>query len=170
MKKTIIKTCSCFLENAIWFVNSSKSFPKWVYKANCYKTLRKDKIFILNERSRIFASDSICEIVHHTSLISCCIDCMRFQVSYETSLWNRLNVVECDHVQQDYTTYGDGYDNEVFIQDSQVIDEYYRKRFGGESERDESEEYEITFREKPFHKYCFTSSMKLRYKYFLWKM
>ena len=141
-----------------------------MYKANCYKTLRKDKIFILNERSRIFASDSICEIVHHTSLISCFIDCMRFQVSYETSIWNRLNVVECDHVQQDYTTYGDGYDNEVFIQDSQAIDEYYRKRFGGESESDESEEYEVTFPEKPFHKSCFTSSMKLRYKYFLWKM
>ena len=105
MKKTIIKTCSCFLENAIWFVNSSKSFPNWVYKANCYKTLRKDKIFILNERSRIFASDSIREIVHHTSLVSCCIGCMRFQVSYETSIWNRLNVVECDHVQQDSTTF-----------------------------------------------------------------
>ena len=31
MKKIIIKTCSCFLEKAVWFVNSPTRYPYWVF-------------------------------------------------------------------------------------------------------------------------------------------
>ena len=31
MKKIIIKTCSCFLEKAVWFVNSPKRYPYWAF-------------------------------------------------------------------------------------------------------------------------------------------
>ena len=31
MKKIIIKTSSCFLEKAVWFVNSPKRYQHWVF-------------------------------------------------------------------------------------------------------------------------------------------
>ena len=31
MKKIIIKMCSCFLEKAVWFVNSPKYYPYWLF-------------------------------------------------------------------------------------------------------------------------------------------
>ena len=31
MKKIIIKMCSCFLEKAVWFVNSPKRYPYWIF-------------------------------------------------------------------------------------------------------------------------------------------
>ena len=47
MKKIIIKTCSCFLEKAVWFVNSPKRYPYWIF-LSAIKDVGK-KIFLSDE-------------------------------------------------------------------------------------------------------------------------
>ena len=47
MKKIIIKTSSCFLEKAVWFVNSPKRYQHWIF-LSAVKDVGKN-IFVSNE-------------------------------------------------------------------------------------------------------------------------
>lgn len=54
MKKTVIKTCSCFLEKAVWFINSPRLYPHWMFDAGKYDGL---DIFILEKTKFVSYSE-----------------------------------------------------------------------------------------------------------------
>ena len=54
MKKTVIKTCSCFLEKAVWFINSPILYPHWMFDAGKYDGL---DIFILEKTKFVSYSE-----------------------------------------------------------------------------------------------------------------
>ena len=68
MKKIIIKTCSCFLEKAVWFVNSPKCYPYWVFLCG-----------VKDVGKKIFVSDVKNLLVFNKIMISCCLDCVKFE-------------------------------------------------------------------------------------------
>ena len=84
MKKTVIKTCSCFLEKAVWFVYLPKLYPYWLYLSNSYDAKDSKDIFIMEHQTAIYSLND--EIVHHMTMISYCVNCMKFQAVQENSI------------------------------------------------------------------------------------
>ena len=53
MRKTTIKVCFCFLDKAVWFINSSSLLPYWFLNSkvkNEDDTTNDDEHFILERR------------------------------------------------------------------------------------------------------------------------
>ena len=140
MKKIIIKTCSCFLEKAVWFVNSPKRYPYWIF-LSAVKDVGK-KIFVSDEWNAFKT----------VIIISCCLDCVRFEAVRNSKIMHCLDNVKCRFVAADQNAFGESYDDEFFVGNC-------HKWKNAESE-------EISFNKRPLQKSCFTSLKKLRYEHF----
>ena len=148
MKKIIIKTCSCFLEKAVWFVNTPKRYPYWVFLHDV-KDVGK-KIFVCDEWNEFkTVKDSL---VHNKIMISCCLDCVKFEAVQNSKIMQCLDNAKCRFVTVDVNAFGDSYDDEIFV--------------GNCHEWKSAESEEISFNKRPLHKSCFTSLKKLRYEHF----
>ena len=82
MKKIIIKTCSCFLEKAVWFVNSPKRYPYWIF-LSAVKDVGK-KIFVSDEWNAFKT----------VIIISCCLDCVQFEAVQNSKIMQYLDNVQ----------------------------------------------------------------------------
>ena len=83
MKKIIIKTCSCFLEKAVWFVNSPKRYPYWIF-LSAIKDVGK-KIFLSDEWNAFKT----------VIIMSCCLivcDLNLFKIRKLCNVWIMSNV------------------------------------------------------------------------------
>ena len=148
MKKIIVKTCSCFLEKAVWFVNFLKRYHHWVFLCG-----------VKNVSKKIFASDEWNDfktvknlLVFNKIMISCCLDCVKFEAVQNSKIMQCLDNVKCRFVAPDPNAFGESYDDEIFVGNC-------HKWKSAESE-------EISFNKRPLHKSCFTSLKKLRYEHF----
>ena len=135
MIKNIIKCCSCFLDKAIWFVNSPYQSHIWRFdyvsrKRTQFNDLIDDK-FICKSRSKLKKLDNG-EILTTNTMIVCCTKCFDFQLihlSSEKDMMKIFDEVKCRHVSYDRLTYGDSYSDNVFIGNSQfVVQNYFLPR------------------------------------------
>ena len=148
MKKIIIKTCSCFLEKAVWFVNSPMCYPYWVFLSGV-KDVSK-KIFVSDEWNEFKTiKDSL---IFNKIMIWCCLDCVRFETVQNSKIAQCLDNVNCRFVTTDANAFGESYDVEIFV--------------GNHHKWKSAESEEISFNKRPLHKSCFTSLKKLRYEHF----
>ena len=76
MRKAVIKTCSCFLEKAVWHINSPRLYPDWLFEAGRYDNL---KIFILEKRNYFHIVNGT-HIVRET-IVSSSMDCFKFLIN-----------------------------------------------------------------------------------------
>ena len=148
MKKIIIETCSCFLEKAVWFVNTPKPFPYWVFLCGL-KNVGK-KIFVSDEWNDFKTVKN--SLVFSKIMISCCLNCVRLEAVQNSKFMQCLDNVKCRFVAADPNAFGESYDDEIFVGNC-------HKWKSAESE-------EISFNKRPLHKSCFTSLKKLRYEHF----
>ena len=168
MKKTVIKTCSCFVDKAIWFVNLSQKRIVNPWRFDCVRSENRlldiiENKFIKEVRStKNLVDEKIC--LKDTIVISC-VDCFEFQLFLLSSEENcMLDTLNCRFVTSDFCTYGDDYSDEIFIGNSQFVHEnYFYSR----------EQREFLFRnggvklsKQPLHKSCFISLQKKRYRFF----
>ena len=168
MKKTVIKTCSCFVDKAIWFVNLSQKRVVNPWRFDCVRSENRlldiiENKFIKEVRStKNLVDEKIC--LKDTIVISC-VDCFEFQLFLLSSEENcMLDTLNCRFVTSDFCTYGDDYSDEIFIGNSQFVHEnYFYSR----------EQREFLFRnggvklsKQPLHKSCFISLQKKRYIFF----
>ena len=168
MKKTVIKTCSCFVDKAIWFVNLSQKRVVNPWRFDCVRSENRlldiiENKFIKEVRStKNLVDEKIC--LKDTIVISC-VDCFEFQLFLLSSEENcMLDTLNCRFVTSDFCTYGDDYSDEIFIGNSQFVHEnYFYSR----------EQREFLFRnggvklsKQPLHKLCFISLQKKRYRFF----
>ena len=168
MKKTVIKTCSCFVDKAIWFVNLSQKRVVNPWRFDCVRSENRlldiiENKFIKEVRStKNLVDEKIC--LKDTIVISC-VDCFEFQLFLLSSEENcMLDTLNCRFVTSDFSTYGDDYSDEIFIGNSQFVHEnYFYSR----------EQREFLFRnggvklsKQPLHKSCFISLQKKRYRFF----
>ena len=84
MKKIIIKTCSCFLEKAVWFVNSPKRYPYWIF-LSAVKDVG-NKIFVSGEGNAFKT----------VIIISCCLDCVQFEAVKNSKIMQCLEMSNVD--------------------------------------------------------------------------
>ena len=168
MKKTVIKTCSCFVNKAIWFVNLSQKRVVNPWRFDCVRSENRlldiiENKFIKEVRStKNLVDEKIC--LKDTIVISC-VDCFEFQLFLLSSEENcMLDTLNCRFVASDFFTYGDDYSDDIFIENSQFMYEnYFYLR----------EQREFLFRnggvklsKQPLHKSCFISLQKKRYRFF----
>ena len=85
-------------------------------------------------------------------IISCCLDCVRFEAVQNSKIMQCLDNVKCRFVATDQNVFGEIYGDEIFVGNC-------HKWKNAESE-------EISFNKRPLHKSCFTSLKRLRYKGF----
>ena len=169
MKKTVIKTCSCFIDKAVWFVNLSQKQPVNTLRFECFDPERRivdilSNKFIKDIRStKILVDGKIC--LKDTIVISC-VDCFEFQLMLisiqENSMLDTLN---CRFVTYDYSTFDDYYSSDIFTENSQfVIENLFYSREQKELLFGNSSDVELA--KQPLHKSCFTSLQKKCYRFF----
>ena len=110
MRKTTLKTCFCFLDLALAFINDQSLLSVWKYGSKCYTIRKKKKNFILGERET-FSFDKSGEMTAHRVIVSCCIKCVKFQIFLKANL-HRLDKVKCRNVIDDKATFSM---EEIFI-------------------------------------------------------
>ena len=162
----IIKTCSCFIDKSVWFVNLPENQAHRVVLFDHVReqTLVKDVLdnkFIKEVRSKRTAG-----VLQNTIVVSC-VDCFYFQVlqlSFEDK--TIFDTINCRFVTSDCFSFGDGYDDDIYVGNSQfVVENYFFSRemkkmlFG---KYVEAENFDV----RPLHKSCFTSLQKKRYQFF----
>ena len=162
----VIKTCSCFIDKSVWFINlpENQSRKLWLFDHARTQTAVQDILdnkFIKEIRSKRTAG-----VLQNTIVVSC-INCYYFQLlllSFENN--SIFDTINCRFTTPLMSTFGDSYDDEAFVGNSQfVVENYFFSRemkqmlFGDYVEAD-------GFLERPLHKSCFTSLQKKRYRFF----
>ena len=127
MIKNVIKTCCCFVDKAVWFVNQPQSFPLWHFDHVKRQTRIEDTIekkFIKEIRTvKTYIDGKI--LVKNTIIVSC-VKCYEFQLFHLSSQVNSIfDTINCRFVTTDRFSYSDDFTNDIFTGNSQFVVENY---------------------------------------------
>ena len=131
MIKNVIKTCCCFVDKAVWFVNQVQSIPLWhfdhVKKQTRIEDILEDKFIKEIRTVRTYIDGQI--LVKNTIIVSC-VKCFEFQLFELSSRANSIFVaINCRFVTTDYFSYSDDFTNDIFTGNSQfVVENYFLSR------------------------------------------
>ena len=100
MRKIIIKTCFCFLDLAVAFINNESLLSVLKFDSKCFSIRKKKEIFILSERET-FTFNLSGEMTAHRVIVSCCVKCMNFQTVLKTCVWHSLDNLKCRNTADD---------------------------------------------------------------------
>ena len=163
--KNVIKTCSCFIDRTVWFVNLSQKqvVNPWHFDLNrdigdiFIKDIRQTKI-ILHEK-----------FIHKNTIVISCNDCFEFQlfiISLEEN--SMLDTLNCRFVTSDSFSYDESYSCDIFTGNSQfVVKNYF---YSQEQKELFFTDEEIDLKRRPLHKSCFICLQKKRYQFFLYNL
>ena len=149
-------SCSCFIDQAIWFTNSNKfswQFDTFVYKNGSVS----DEIFIYDKKYNIINENFI---YYKSRIIVCCLDCIELIMrlssdDYEFS--SLLANVNCDYVFDDWFAFDD---EKIYYGNGNIIPS--RK-----TDLPSADDMFENFIEKfPKNKCCFVSLSEFYFKYF----
>ena len=98
--------CSCFIDQAVWFVNNS-SFS-WQFDTFLYKdSVISDEIFIYDKKFEIINENFI---YYRSCIIVCCLDCIEFILHFlsdNLAFHSLLNDVNCEFAFYDQLSFDD---------------------------------------------------------------
>ena len=140
MKKKVVFSCSCFIDQSVWFVNSMsclQRFDTLVYAND----LVSGDVFIYEKKSTTTTSE----------IIVCCF-------SIEEEFIDLLNKIDCLYVVEEPFCYN----YFIYIGNDRFI-------FNGNDEHESKSTKDILekyFKKHPDEKSCFTSIEKYSYEYF----
>ena len=153
MKKKVVFSCSCFIDQSVWFANSiscQQRFDEFVY----VNDLPSGDVFIYEKISTKYNDE----------IIVCCLECFEFLLtcfSIEDEFIDTLNKVDCLYVIEEPFCYNSliyvGNDLLIFNNINNIIESDVK------STKDVLEQY---FKKFPDEKSCFTSLEKYSYKSF----
>ena len=150
MKKKVVFSCSCFIDQSVWFVNSIfyvQRFDAFVYAND----LASGDVFIYEKKSTTAAIE----------IIVCCLECFEFLLtcfSIEEEFIDLLNKIDCLYVVEEPFCYN----YFIYIGNDRFI-------FNGNDEHESKSTKDILekyFKKHPDEKSCFTSIEKYSYEYF----
>ena len=169
MIKNVSKTCCCFVDKAVWFINQIQSVPLWHFDHVKRQTRIEDILeekFIKEIRTvRIYIDGHI--LVKNKIIVSC-VNCFEFQLLELSSRANPIfDTINCRFVTTDCFSYSDGFTNDIFTGNSQfVVENYFLSREQRELLFLNAGSNTDNFIRQPLHKSCFTSLQKNRYRFF----
>ena len=152
MKKKVVFSCSCFIDQSVWFINSIsclQRFDEFVYAND----LPSGDVFIYEKLSTCDTAE----------IIVCCLECFEFLLtsfSIEDEFIDLLNKIDCLFVIEEPFCYN----SLIYVGNDPII---FNRNDGNENDfkstKDILEKY---FKKFPNEKSCFTSMEKLSYKSF----
>ena len=152
MKKKVVFSCSCFIDQSVWFINSIsclQRFDEFVYAND----LPSGDVFIYEKLSTCDTAE----------IIVCCLECFEFLLtsfSIEDEFIDLLNKIDCLFVIEEPFCYNSliyvGNDPIIFNRNDSNENDF-------KSTKDILEKY---FKKFPNEKSCFTSLEKYSYKSF----
>ena len=166
MIKNTIKCCFCFLDRSVWFVNSP-DYSMQLWRFGCFKP----------SVERFIRKNTLCyeidkqEIVLNNQMTISCVRCFEFQLflfSCSNEMMKIFDDVKCRQVALDAFTFGDGFDDDIFIGNLSDVEDNLLSH----SEREKlfkkfKEKNEGNFvRRRPLRKSCFISLRKKSYECF----
>ena len=169
MIKNVIKTCCCFVDKAVWFVNQPQPFPLWHFDHVKRQTRIEDiieKKFIKEIRTvRTYIDGQI--LIKNTMIVSC-VKCYGFQLFHLSSQVNSIfDTINCRFVMTDRFSYSDDFTNDIFTGNSQfVVENYFLPRELREQLFLNDGSKTDNFGRQPLHKSCFTSLQRSHYRFF----
>ena len=163
IKNTII-CCSCFIDKAVWFVNSSEC-SKQLWRFDCCVGGMSDEIFIYKKNPSIELQTE--SVVFKNEIIICCVKCFEFQLTYlsfQEKMVDAFNEINCRYVAIDSLCYDtDIYvGNDQFMIQNSLLTPIEREELYHETKK----KLKKFFKKKPERKSCFTSLQKFRYECF----
>ena len=119
--------CFCFLDRAVWFINSCSLLPYWFLNSklkNEDDTPNDDEHFILERR---ISNDNS---IFKQTIVCSCMNCFRFQVSISSDEnFSCLTDVNCRFVKKDLNVFDDTFNDDIFVGDHQfVVLKYFQPR------------------------------------------
>ena len=160
MEKKIVYSCSCFIDQSFWFVNSM--YHSWKFDSfACVDSSVSNNLFIY-EKEFTFVSDSDGNSVQYINeIIVCCLECFEFLLTYfstKEEIVDVFNKIDCLYVIEEPFCYN----SEIYIGN----DQFERSN---ENHGQIQELYNET--KKKLKKYfktksCFTSIEKYSYECF----
>ena len=171
MIKNVIKTCSCFVDKAVWFVNYSRPVQTWCFDPVKVQTriedIIEDKLIKENRRRVSFINGK--SLVKNTIVVSC-VKCFEFQLLRLSSNANMnfiFDNIKCRFVTIDSFTYSDDFNDDIFTGNSQfVVENWFLSREARELLFLNAGSNTDNFIRQPLHKSCFTSLQKNHYRFF----
>ena len=163
MEKKIVFSCSCFIDQSFWFVNSM--YHSWKFDSfACVNGSVSNNLFIY-EKEFTFVSDFDGNNVQYINeIIVCCLECFEFLLTYfstEEEIVGVFNKIDCLYVIEEPFCYNSeiyiGNDQFVFSNENQGQIQPYN------STKKRLEKY---FKKQPETKSCFTSIEKYSYECF----
>ena len=155
MMEKVVFSCSCFIDQSVWFINSTsctQRFDEFV----CANYLPSGDVFIYKKK---FRSNTV-------EIIICCLECFEFLLtcfSMEDEFIDVLNKIDCCYVIEEPFCYNSliyiGNDLIIFNQGNNNDDDF-------KTTKDILEKY---FKKFPNEKSCFTSLEKYSYKSFCFR-
>ena len=152
-------SCSCFIDQSIWFVNSL--FYSWMFDTFVYTNgSLSDNLFIYDKKFTFNVNEGNVQYV--SEIIVCCLECFEFLLVYSSGkkeIIDAFNEIDCLFVVEEPFCYN----SEIYIGNDQfAFDGNERERSCNSTE----EKLEKYFREHPTTKSCFTSIEKYYYQHF----
>ena len=150
MKKKVVFSCSCFIDQSVWFINSISRMQRFDEFVNMDDII-SGNVFIYERKS----SSSTVEIV------VCCLECFEFLLtclSMEDKFIDLLNKIDCCFVIEEPFCY-----NSLIYVGNDLLIFKGGNNADYKSTKDILEKY---FKKFPNEKSCFTSLEKYSYKSF----
>ena len=150
MKKKVVFSCSCFIDQSVWFINSISRMQRFDEFVNMDDII-SGNVFIYERKS----SSSTVEIV------VCCLECFEFLLtcfSMEDEFIDLLNKIDCCFVIEEPFCY-----NSLIYVGNDLLIFKGGNNADYKSTKDILEKY---FKKFPNEKSCFTSMEKFSFKSF----
>ena len=164
MEKKIVFSCSCFIDQSFWFVNSM--YHSWKFDSFvCVDSSVSNNLFIY-EKEFTFVSDSDGNSVQYINeIIVCCLECFEFLLTYfstKEEIIDVFNKIDCLYVIEEPFCYN----SEIYIGNDQF--ERSNENHGQIQElyNETKKKLKKYFKTKPETKSCFTSIEKYSYECF----
>ena len=151
MKKKVVFSCSCFIDQSVWFINSISRMQRFDEFVNMDDII-SGNVFIYERKS----SSSTVEIV------VCCLECFEFLLtcfSMEDEFIDLLNKIDCCFVIEEPFCYN----SLIYVGNDLLIFKGGNNDDDFKTTKDILEKY---FKKFPNEKSCFTSLEKYSYKSF----
>ena len=162
----IIKTCSCFIDKAVWFVNLPEKQGRRIQLFDHVREQTSLQDIIEKKFIKQVRTKRVCSGIQNTIIVSC-VDCFYFQLLLLSVNDRKIfDTINCRFVTTSPIDFGDSFDDEIYVGNSQfVVENYFFNREVREMLFDTYVE-SVNFDRQPMHKSCFTSLQKKRYRFF----
>ena len=163
MGKKIVFSCSCFIDQSVWFVNSMAHSWKFDSFA-CVGGIISDKLFIYKKD---FTFVSYSSVQYINEIIICCVECFEFLLTYFSTIQEMADVfneIDCLYVTYDYFCFNtDIYvGNDQFMISNSNLTHDQREELYHETKKKVNK----FFKKKTERKSCFTSLERYSYECF----